>query len=81
MVIFGILIFGNYYISIMKNFNFKIVYVLKILFYLFDSVKWLNEKGDYLYFFMFKLLIVLFIIFIYFYIEMYVVIVDILVII
>lgn len=54
MVTLGISIFGNYYTSIMKNFNSKTVHVLKTLFYLFDSAKWLNEKGDYSYFLMSK---------------------------
>lgn len=65
----------------MKNFNSKTVHVLKTLFYLFDSAKWLNEKGDYSYFLMSKSLTVSFTIFIHPYTEMYVAIVDILVII
>lgn len=80
MVTLGISIFGNYYTSIMKNFNSKTVHVLKTLFYLFDSAKWLNEKGDYSYFLMSKST-VSFTIFIHPYTEMYVAIVDILVII
>lgn len=50
------------------------------MFYLFDSAKWLNEKGDYSYFLMSKST-VSFTIFIHPYTEMYVAIVDILVII
>lgn len=80
MVTLGISIFGNYYTSIMKNINSKTVHVLKTLFYLFDSAKWLNEKGDYSYFLMSKST-VSFTIFIHPYTEMYVAIVDILVII